>query len=242
MTWWHRHAYLLLYIVFSVASQLIIRWRVGGAGALAPGADRVQFVLHLLAMPWVWAAFLSTFLAGVMWMLTLGRLDLTSEGLLLLTNDGALKRRLELPSTGWLRRYRVRAHGDADDAALEPLRRGMTLGGERFQPMQVTLDRRQGSNLWLTVALREGRNREVRRALETVGLAVNRLIRVSYGPFQLGDLPPGAVEEVRPKVLREQLGLPVHGPVIMTGHQAEFWHPGILAKYLACDAAGAIFE
>jgi 23S rRNA pseudouridine2605 synthase len=145
---------------------------------------------------------------GMPRVVSVGRLDLTTEGLLLLTNDGALKRRLELPSTGWLRRYRVRAHGPADDAALEPLRRGLTLREERFQPMQVTLDRRQGSNLWLTVALREGRNREVRRALEAVGLAVNRLIRISYGPFQLGDLPPGAVEEVRPKVLREQLGLP----------------------------------
>ena len=139
-------------------------------------------------------------------LISVGRLDMNTEGLLLLTNDGGLARALELPATGWLRRYRVRAHGPAEDAALEPLRRGLVLGGERFQPMQVTLDRRQGSNLWLTVALREGRNREVRRALEAVGLTVNRLIRVSYGPFQLGDLAPGAVEEVRAKVLREQLG------------------------------------
>lgn len=139
--------------------------------------------------------------------MSVGRLDLNSEGLLLLTNDGALKRRLELPSTGWLRKYRVRAHGAPEDAALEPLRRGITVEGERFQPMQVALDRQQGTNVWLTVAIREGRNREVRRALETVGLRVNRLIRVSYGPFQLGELEPGGVEEVRPKVLREQLGL-----------------------------------
>lgn len=138
---------------------------------------------------------------------SVGRLDLNSEGLLLLTNDGALKRRLELPTTGWLRKYRVRAHGAADDAVLEPLRRGLTVDGERFQPMTVTFDRTQGSNVWLTVSLREGRNREVRRALEAVGLAVNRLIRVSYGPFQLGELEPGQVEEVRSKVLREQLGL-----------------------------------
>ncbi len=137
---------------------------------------------------------------------SIGRLDLNSEGLLLLTNDGALKRRLELPSTGWLRKYRVRARGAPEDAGLEPLRRGITVGGERFQPMRVDIDRQQGANVWLTVALREGRNREVRRALEAVGLAVNRLIRVSYGPFQLGELEPGEVEEVRPKVLREQLG------------------------------------
>lgn len=138
---------------------------------------------------------------------SVGRLDLNSEGLLLLTNDGALKRRLELPTTGWLRKYRVRAHGDATDAMLEPLRRGIAVDGERFQPMTVSLDRQQGANVWLTVALREGRNREVRRALEAVGLTVNRLIRVSYGPFQLGELQPGEVEEVRPKTMREQLGL-----------------------------------
>jgi 23S rRNA pseudouridine2605 synthase len=144
---------------------------------------------------------------GMPRVVSVGRLDLNSEGLLLLTNDGALKRRLELPSTGWLRKYRVRARGAADDKALEPLRKGITVDGERFQPMQVGIDRQQGANVWLTVAIREGRNREVRRALQVVGLAVNRLIRVSYGPFQLGDLEPGGVEEVRPKVLREQLGL-----------------------------------
>ena len=136
-----------------------------------------------------------------------GRLDLNSEGLLLLTNDGALKRRLELPSTGWLRKYRVRVHGEPTDATLAPLRRGLTVAGERFQPMTVTLDRQQGANAWLTVGLREGRNREVRRALEAVGLTVNRLIRISYGPFQLGTLAPGAIEEVRPRVLADQLGL-----------------------------------
>lgn len=138
--------------------------------------------------------------------MSVGRLDLNSEGLLLLTNDGMLKRRLELPSTGWLRRYRVRARGVPDDAALEPLRRGITVDGERFQPMQVTLDRQQGANVWLTIAIREGRNREVRRALQTAGLTVNRLIRLSYGPFQLGTLAPGAVEEVKARTLREQLG------------------------------------
>ncbi|MGR3460533.1 MAG: pseudouridine synthase [Roseovarius sp.] len=139
--------------------------------------------------------------------MSVGRLDLNSEGLLLLTNDGALKRRMELPSTGWLRRYRVRVNGTPDDATFEPLRQGLTLGGERFQPMTVTLDRQKGANAWVTVSIREGRNREVRRAMEAVGLIVNRLIRLSYGPFQLGNLKPGTVEEIRPRVLRDQLGL-----------------------------------
>jgi 23S rRNA pseudouridine2605 synthase len=139
--------------------------------------------------------------------MSIGRLDLNSEGLLLLTNDGGLKRRLELPSTGWVRKYRVRIHGKPTDAMLAPLRAGLTVDGERFQPMSVTIDREQRANAWLTVGLREGRNREVRRALADVGLVVNRLIRISYGPFQLGDLAPGAVEEVRAKVLRDQLGL-----------------------------------
>ena len=139
--------------------------------------------------------------------MSVGRLDLNSEGLLLLTNDGALKRRLELPSTGWQRKYRVRVHGTPDDAMLEPLRRGMTVDGERFLPMRVDVDRQQGANAWLTLGIREGRNREIRRALNAVGLEVNRLIRISYGPFQLGDLVAGAVEEVRSKTLREQLGL-----------------------------------
>jgi len=138
---------------------------------------------------------------------SVGRLDLNSEGLLLLTNDGALKRRLELPSTGWLRKYRVRVNGQPTEAMLAPLTRGLTLDGERFQPMTVTVDRQQGANAWLTVGLREGRNREIRRALESVGLKVNRLIRISYGPFQLGDLAEGAVEEVKPKVIADQLGL-----------------------------------
>ena len=138
--------------------------------------------------------------------MSVGRLDLNSEGLLLLTNDGGLKRRLELPATGWLRKYRVRVKGAPTDATLQPLRAGIVSDGERFQPMAVTLDRQQGANAWLTVAMREGKNREVRRAMEAVGLTVNRLIRVSYGPFQLGELKAGAVEEIRQKVLRDQLG------------------------------------
>lgn len=139
--------------------------------------------------------------------MSVGRLDLNSEGLLLLTNDGAVKRKLELPSTGWLRKYRVRVKGRPDEAALEPLREGITVDRETFQPMVVSIDRQQGANAWLTVALREGRNREIRRAMEAVGLSVNRLIRISYGPFQLGQLKPGAVEEVRRKIVRDQLGL-----------------------------------
>lgn len=145
--------------------------------------------------------------------MSVGRLDLNSEGLLLLTNDGGIKRKLELPATGWMRRYRVRVNGRPTDPQLEPLRKGVTVDGERFQPMQVTLDRQQGANAWLTVGLREGKNREIRRAMESIGLTVNRLIRVSYGPFQLGELKQGAVEEVRRRVLRDQLGLePEPGP------------------------------
>ena len=136
----------------------------------------------------------------------IGRLDLNSEGLLLLTNDGELKRRLELPSTGWLRRYRVRVNGRPEDTQLDPLRKGITVEGERFQPMTVTLDRQQGANAWLTVGLREGRNREIRRALAAVDLAVNRLIRIGYGPFRLEELPAGEVQEVRSRILRDQLG------------------------------------
>ncbi len=139
--------------------------------------------------------------------MSVGRLDLNSEGLLLLTNDGGLKRKMELPATGWLRRYRVRVKGRPNDDALQPLRDGIEVEGQRFQPMSVTIDRQQGANAWLTVGLREGKNREVRRAMADVGLSVNRLIRVSYGPFQLGQLKPGDVQEIRPRVLRDQLGL-----------------------------------
>lgn len=138
--------------------------------------------------------------------MTIGRLDLNSEGLLLLTNDGGLKRQLELPSTGWLRKYRVRVNGNPTDPDLAPLRQGITVEGERFQPMIVVLDRIQGANAWLTVGLREGKNREIRRAMSAINLTVNRLIRVSYGPFRLGELTPGEVTEVKGRVLRDQLG------------------------------------
>jgi 23S rRNA pseudouridine2605 synthase len=146
--------------------------------------------------------------------MSVGRLDLNSEGLLLLTNDGGIKRRLELPATGWLRKYRVRVKGSPTEADLDPLRRGLVVEGERFQGMEVRIDRQQGANAWLTVGLREGRNREIRRAMAEVGLEVNRLIRVSYGPFRLGELPAGQIEEVKPRILRDQLGL----EAAVTGH------------------------
>jgi 23S rRNA pseudouridine2605 synthase len=144
--------------------------------------------------------------AGLPRLMPVGRLDLTSEGLLLLTNDGALKRALELPATGWLRRYRARVHGEIDEAVLASLKRGITLDGFKYGPIEATLDKVQGSNAWLTVALREGKNREIRRVLEHFGWPVTRLIRLSFGPFQLGRLKPGEVEELTGKVLREQLG------------------------------------
>ena len=139
-------------------------------------------------------------------LMPVGRLDISSEGLLLLTNDGALKRRLELPSTGWLRRYRARAFGEVDDRRLKALAQGVTIDGIAYGPIEARLDRTQGDNAWFTLSLREGKNREVRRVLEHVGLQVNRLIRMAYGPFQLGHLPKRTVEEVPPKVLREQVG------------------------------------
>ena len=143
---------------------------------------------------------------GLPRVMSIGRLDLNSEGLLLLTNDGALKRHLELPSTGWLRRYRVRVLGVPSETQLQSLRAGLVVSGVRFRPMEVTLDRHKGRNAWLSVGLREGKNREIRRAMEAQGLLVSRLIRVSFGPFQIGTLAGGALEEVRPRVLRDQLG------------------------------------
>jgi 23S rRNA pseudouridine2605 synthase len=139
-------------------------------------------------------------------LISVGRLDLNTEGLLLLTNDGSLARVLELPSTGWLRRYRVRAHGRVTQQDLDSLRDGITIDGVRYGPIEATADRLQATNVWMTFAIREGKNREVKNVLGHLGLAVNRLIRVSFGPFQLGDLPSGKTEEVRTRVLREQLG------------------------------------
>jgi 23S rRNA pseudouridine2605 synthase len=140
---------------------------------------------------------------------SVGRLDFNTEGLLLLTNDGALARHLELPATGWLRRYRVRAHGSITQEALDKLERGAEVGGVRYGPIEAKLDKVQGSNVWLSIGLREGKNREVRTILDSLGLTVNRLIRVSFGPFQLLELQPGEVEAVPRRVLIDQLGVRV---------------------------------
>src|SRR5271157_4597101 len=140
-------------------------------------------------------------------LVAVGRLDINTEGLLLLTNDGGLARVLELPSTGWLRRYRVRAHGSVDQARLDGLSDGITIDRISYAGIEAKLDREQGSNAWITMGLREGKNREIKRVLEHLGLAVNRLIRVSFGPFELGDLAEGEAAEVRTRVLRDQLGV-----------------------------------
>ena len=138
--------------------------------------------------------------------ISVGRLDLNSEGLLLLSNNGVLARRLELPATGWLRRYKVRVHGEVDPDHLAALENGITIEGVAYGSIRASLERRQRSNAWIAVALREGKNREVRRVLEHLGLPVTRLIRLSFGPFQLGNLARGEVAEVPKKVLAEQLG------------------------------------
>jgi len=139
-------------------------------------------------------------------LISIGRLDFNTEGLLLLTNDGGLARTLELPDTGWLRRYRVRAHGEVTQAQLDQLKHGVEVDGVKYGSIDATLERDQGANVWLVFAIREGKNREVRNVLAHLGLEVNRLIRISYGPFQLGELEEGQVEEVKTRVLREQLG------------------------------------
>ncbi|MGE0258676.1 MAG: pseudouridine synthase [Alphaproteobacteria bacterium] len=166
--------------------------------------------------------------AGLPRLISIGRLDLNSEGLLLLTNDGALARRLELPATGWIRRYRVRVHGAVDPARLAALARGVAIDGIAYGPIRAALDRTQGSNAWLTMSLQEGKNREVRRVLEHLGYPVTRLIRVAYGPFQLGHLERGAIEEVPAKVLRDQLG----GSFALAGRRAGR-RPGIGPRPLA---------
>ena len=143
--------------------------------------------------------------AGLPRVLSVGRLDLNSEGLLLLTNDGALSRRLELPANGWTRRYRVRVHGTVDSRALAGLAGGVMVEGVRYGPIEAALDAKSGSNTWLSVSLNEGRNREIRKVMAHLDLQVTRLIRVAYGPFQLGNLGRGEVDEITGKVLREQI-------------------------------------
>ena len=143
---------------------------------------------------------------GMPRVVSIGRLDINSEGLLLLTNDGELARRLELPSTGWVRRYRVRVNGKVDPQRLERLEKGIEIEGMRYGPIRARLDRQMPNNAWLTISLTEGKNREVRRVCEHLGWRVMRLIRTSYGPFQLGDMKEGEAEEVRGRVLADQIG------------------------------------
>lgn len=138
---------------------------------------------------------------------SVGRLDFDSEGLLLLTNDGELSRYLELPTTGWVRRYRVRVYGELKEKELKALANGVTVDGVRYGPVEVTIDKASRTNSWLTVGIREGKNREIRKVMEHIGLTVSRLLRVSYGPFQLGDLEPGQASEIKRAVLKDQLGL-----------------------------------
>jgi 23S rRNA pseudouridine2605 synthase len=144
---------------------------------------------------------------GLPRVVSVGRLDINSEGLLLLTNDGELARHLELPATGWTRRYRVRAHGRPAQKTLEKLKNGVTVDGVKYGPIEAVVEqeKQQGANCWIMVSLKEGKNREVRKVMEHLELPVNRLIRVSYGPFALDDLPEGAAKEVNKKMLREQL-------------------------------------
>ncbi len=138
--------------------------------------------------------------------ISVGRLDMNTEGLLLLTNDGGLARKLELPATGFSRRYRARAFGRTSQDKLDSLKKGILIDGQMTKRIEAVLDKQQGDNVWITLSLRDGKNREVRRALETLGLKVNRLIRLSYGPFQLGDLKRGEVEEIKPRILKDQIG------------------------------------
>jgi 23S rRNA pseudouridine2605 synthase len=189
-------------------------------------------------------------------LISVGRLDANTEGLLLLTNDGGLARTLELPATGWTRRYRVRANGKITQLRLDRLRHGIEIDGITYGPIEARLDREQGANVWLTFAMREGKNREVKNVLGHLGLAVNRLIRVSFGPFQLGDLPEGAVDEVRTRHLREQLGervataagLDFAGPIEDQARQsaarapASLRHPEVAAKRPSKDERPPTFQ
>jgi 23S rRNA pseudouridine2605 synthase len=138
-------------------------------------------------------------------LISVGRLDLNTQGLLLLTNDGELSRFMELPSTGWARRYKVRAYGHISQERLDDLKKGVTIEGVKYAGIDAKLEKQQGDNAWMSITLKEGKNREIRRVMEYLGLRVNRLIRLSYGPFQLGNLAEGKVEEIKGKVLKEQL-------------------------------------
>jgi 23S rRNA pseudouridine2605 synthase len=171
-------------------------------------------------------------------LISVGRLDINTEGLLLLTNDGGLARVLELPATAWLRRYRVRANGSVTQEALDRLRAGITIDGVRYGPIEATLDRLQGANVWITFAIREGKNREVRKVLETLGLRVNRLIRVAFGPFNLGELDEWGVKEVESKALRAELGEKIvaeanadfDAPLVDHSEKIPIRHPKVRAR------------
>jgi 23S rRNA pseudouridine2605 synthase len=191
---------------------------------------------------------------GLPRLISIGRLDFNTEGLLLLTNDGGLARALELPDTGWLRRYRVRAHGEVTQAQLDELKKGVEVDGVKYGSIDATLERDQGANVWLVFAIREGKNREVRNVMAHLGLEVNRLIRVSYGPFQLGELGEGEVEEVKTRVLREQLGekiaalagadftRPVHGAPGVNAEEAESEAPRGKKPFKPAGKSGLIAD
>jgi 23S rRNA pseudouridine2605 synthase len=191
---------------------------------------------------------------GLPRLISIGRLDFNTEGLLLLTNDGGLARALELPDTGWLRRYRVRAHGEVTQAQLDELKKGVEVDGVKYGSIDATLERDQGANVWLVFAIREGKNREVRNVMAHLGLEVNRLIRVSYGPFQLGELGEGEVEEVKTRVLREQLGekiaalagadftRPVHGAPGVNAEETESEAPRGKKPFKPAGKSGLIAD
>lgn len=201
-------------VVASPARNVTVADRISVDGRPLPARERTRLFLYhkprglmtTHADPGGRPTIFAALPKGLPRLISVGRLDINTEGLLLLTNDGALARLLELPATGWLRRYRVRAHGRVAQAEFDSLRAGITIAGVRYGPIEATLDRARGSNVWLTFAIREGKNREVKNVLGHLGLKVNRLIRVSFGPFQLGELPPGAIVEVKTRALREQLG------------------------------------
>ena len=201
-------------VIHSPALNVTARDRITVDGALLPARERTRLFLYhkprglmtTHADPQGRPTIFQKLPQNLPRLISVGRLDFNTEGLLLLTNDGALARVLELPATGWLRRYRVRAHGAVTQDKLDGLRQGVTISGIHYGAIDAVLDRVQGSNLWLSFAIREGKNREVRNVLSHLGLTVTRLIRVSFGPFQLADLALGAVEEVPTRVLREQLG------------------------------------
>ena len=201
-------------VVASPARNVTAADRVTVDGRPLPSRERTRLFLYhkprgLLtshADPGGRPTIFNTLPKGLPRLISIGRLDVNTEGLLLLTNDGELERRLELPATKWTRRYRVRVHGEIDERALAELKKGVEIGDLRYGPIEANLERRQGGNAWLAFSLREGKNREIKRVCEHLSLQVNRLIRISFGPFQLGDLKRGEMEEISPRVLREQLG------------------------------------